>query len=254
MRNPVVRKLQHGAVLSAEDQRALTDACGDIRAFGPRTDLIVEGDRPDHVHAMIEGFACRYKLLDDGGRQILAWLTPGDCCDLQVSLLNEMDHSIATLSECTIGYISRADVEALLAQSAEITRAMWWASLVDEAVLREWLAGMGRRSAEKQVAHIFCELLERLKAVGLADGDQFDFPVTQVELADTVGLSSVHVNRITQGLRDRGLIRWRGTSFAVLDVAALRREPRQPPQYLHLDRGSRFDDAPAKAPAPLRAL
>ena len=249
MPDPFIRKLSFGARLSDEDCRALAAAVRNVETIPAHTDLICEGESPSDVHVVLKGFACRYKLLDDGGRQILAWLTPGDCCDLQVSLLNEMDHSIATLSECIVGYISRADVEALLARSAEITRAMWWASLVDEAVLREWLAGMGRRSAEKQVAHIFCELLERLKAVGLAEGGQFDFPVTQVELADTVGLSSVHVNRITQGLRDRGLIRWRGTSFAVLDVPALQRLAGFSPQYLHLDRGSQFNDAPAKAVA-----
>src|SRR4029453_101529 len=101
------------------------------------------------------------------------------------------------------------------------SRALWWATLVDEGVLREWLTSMGRRPADKQVAHLFCELLVRLQAVGLAADDVIDMPLPPMELADTVGLSSVHVNRVIQQLRDQGLISWKGKALKVQDVPAL---------------------------------
>ena len=233
MSHPVVEKLKRGARLSAEDEQALIAACIDVRDVPAHTDLIQEGDHSDTVHAVLEGFACRYKLLPDGGRQIMAWLVPGDFCDLHVALLGEMDHGIATLSASKIAFISRQQVADLTAR-ASLSRALWWATLVDEGVLREWLVNMGRRPADKQIAHLFCELLMRLRTVGLADADTVDLPLTQVELADTVGLSSVHVNRVTQQLRDLGLISWRGHTLKVVDLAGLEAFAGFDGNYLHL--------------------
>lgn len=238
LKSPIIAKLRQGADLSDEDEQALVKACADVRAFGPREDVIVEGERPDHVHVVIEGFACRYKLLPDGGRQIMAWLVPGDFCDLHVAVLGEMDHSIATISASTIGAIPEATVKEISETSPTLTRALWWATLVDEAVLREWLVNMGRRPADKQIAHLFCELLLRLRSVGAAPGDTMDMPLTQVELADTVGLSPVHVNRVIQQLRDMGLISWKGRELAILDEARLREFAGFDPNYLHLIRRS----------------
>jgi CRP-like cAMP-binding protein len=235
MLNPLVRKLQHAGELSSSDREALHTACSDVRRFEARIDIISEGDTPGDVHVVLEGFACRYKLLPDGGRQIMAWLVPGDFCDLHVAVLGYMDHAIATLSASSIAYVPRAKIEVLLTTSAELSRALWWATLVDEGVLREWLANMGRRPADKQVAHLFCELLLRLRAVDMAGDDTMDLPLTQVELADTVGLSSVHVNRVIQQLRDQGLISWRGKVLKVEDVAGLRAFADFDPNYLHLE-------------------
>lgn len=236
--SPFIVKLRQGADLTGEDEQALVNACTDIRRYGPREDVIVEGERPDHVHVVIEGFACRYKMIPDGGRQIMAWLVPGDFCDLHVAVLGEMDHSIATISASTIGAIPEAAVKKISETSLALTRALWWATLVDEAVLREWLVNMGRRPADRQIAHLFCELLLRLRSVGAAPGDTMDMPLTQVELADTVGLSPVHVNRVIQQLRDMGLISWRGRELAILDEARLRQFAGFDPNYLHLIRRS----------------
>ncbi len=229
-----VRKLSYGARLDDEDRRALTEAVAFTEHVAPRTDMIQEGDRPSVVHVVMSGFACRYKTLENGGRQILAWLVPGDCCDVQVSLLGRMDHAIASISRCEMAYLPRARVEALLVGSPAIARAFWWSSLVDEAILREWLTGMGRRPADKRIAHLLCEMLTRLQTVGLAENDSFELPVTQVELADTVGLSSVHVNRTIQDLRDRGLVRWTGSRFSIPRVNALKAMAEFDPNYLHL--------------------
>ena len=198
--NPLVLKLEHGARLSEGEKILLEDLVGGAVSIAARQDLISEGDAPDHVHVVLKGFACRYKLLADGGRQIMAWLVPGDFCDLQVSILGEMDHSIATLTPSTIGFVPRDRLSALAANSPGLTRALWWATLVDESVLGEWLVSMGRRPAAQRIAHMFCEVHRRLEAVGLAPNATFDFPLSQADLADSAGLSAVHVNRVVQQL------------------------------------------------------
>jgi CRP-like cAMP-binding protein len=170
----------------------------------------------------------------DGGRQIMAWLVPGDFCDLHVAILGEMDHSIAALGPCRIAEISRATIAEISDSRPVVNRAMWWATLVDEGVLREWLVGMGRRPADRRIGHLFCELHTRLAAVGLTDDGGFDLPVSQTELADTVGLTPVHVNRVLQQLREDKLIRLEGKRLTILDFARLAAFADFDPNYLHL--------------------
>jgi len=231
---PFILKLQNGVDLNSEEQAALLGAVTSRRRYAAHQDIITEGAVPSGVNVVLEGFACRYKLLPDGTRQIMAWLLPGDACDLNVFGLGALDHSIATLSASTIAFIPNAALERLSAVSPAITRALWWATLVDEGILREWLMAMGRRPADKRIAHLFCELAARLAAVGLADHDSMELPITQTELADTVGLTSVHVNRIVQQLRDQGLIAWRDRTLRVLQPQALRTFADFDPGYLHL--------------------
>ena len=198
--------------------------------------MIAEGDRPDNVHVVLEGFACRYKILPDGERQIMAYLVPGDMCDLHVTILGEMDHNIGTLSLCTIAFLPYDVVTELTERRPIINRALWWATLVDEATLREWLVNMGRRPTDKQMAHLFCELLARLRSVGRVSGNSFDFPVTQNELGDTLGLSTVHVNRVLQQLRGDGLITLTEKTLTIIDPERLEEFAEFTPNYLHLNR------------------
>src|SRR5829696_9602803 len=233
MPNPLIRKLARGAELSEDDRRTVEEAITDVRQIGPRQDLIREGDRPDEVHLILEGFACRYKTLADGQRQIMAFLVPGDICDLHVAILGAMDHGIGTLSACTVAFIPQTTVALLTEKHPAIIRALWWNTLVDEGILREWLVSMGRRPADKQMAHLFCELLVRLETVGLTDGNGFDFPLTQEELGDTLGVSTVHVNRMLQELRDYGLITLKGKTLTIPDFERLSEFADFDPNYLH---------------------
>jgi CRP-like cAMP-binding protein len=248
MANPFIAKLEHGAALSDEDRQALEKAVGTIRHVGARKDLIEEGDRPESVHVIVEGFACRYKVLPDGQRQIMAWLVPGDLCDLHITILGQMDHAIGTLAPCKIAYISQDRIEELTSRHPAINRALWWATLVDEGTLREWLVNMGRRSVDKQLAHLFCELFVRLESVGLTNGHGFDFPLTQEELGDTLGVSTVHVNRMLQQLREDGLITLKGKTLTILDLERLKEFADFDPNYLHLS-NSRGNSGPDHAAA-----
>ncbi|MFC0410097.1 Crp/Fnr family transcriptional regulator [Roseomonas elaeocarpi] len=232
--SPLVLKLAHGAALTPEDRALLEGVSRETHLIGPRQDLIREGARPEYVQLVLEGFACRYKVLPDGGRQIVALLLPGDLCDLHVTILGEMDHAIGTLTLCRVARLSRGMVADLVSVSPNITRALWWATLVDEAVLREWLAGMGRRPADRQLAHLFCELLLRLQAVELASADSYDFPLSQIDLADILGLTPVHVNRMLQHLRAEGLVTLHNKRLTIPDVPRLRSFAEFDPTYLHM--------------------
>ena len=231
--NPLTQKLRAFAQLSNEDNRVLDDLVVNVRQIEARTDLISEGDRPSDVFLVMEGFACRYKILPEGKRHIMAYLVPGDFCDLHVFILREMDHSLGTLSPCSVVEIPRARILALLERPA-IARALWVAALVDEATLREWLVNIGSRSAEDRVGHLLCELLFRLRAVGMANGDSYELPITQGELADTMGLSDVHMNRVIQRLRKDKLITLTGKNLVILDYDRLAAISSFNPNYLHL--------------------
>lgn len=250
MGNPFVLKLEHGARLTDSDRETLERVSANGRRVPAYTDLIQEGDNPRNVHLVLEGFVCRYKVLEDGARQIVAFFVPGDLCDLHVHILGEMDHSIGTLMDSVMVEIDPQTVEALIA-NPRINRALWWSTLVDAGTLREWLANMGQRPADQQMAHIFCELLLRLQVVGHAGEDGFIFPLTQQELADTMGITVVHVNRVLKQLRGQGLIVFSGERIRFPDVGRLRAFGGFDPNYLHL-REAGVDNAPiVREPAPV---
>lgn len=236
MTNPLIMKLEHGAQLTDADRAVLQQLTRKTRRVAQHADISSEGERPENVHLVVEGFACRYKTLTDGRRQIMALLVPGDFCDLHVAILGEMDHSIGTSWGCTIVDIPRSAIEALTAHQPRITRALWWATLVDEATLRAWLVNMGQREADRQMAHLICELLVRMRVVGLASDDSFEFPLTQADLADTLGITSVHANRVLQDLRSQGLVEWKNKRVRVPDAEQLIAFAEFNPNYLHLNR------------------
>ena len=233
MTNPLIRKLEAFGRLPDADRRLLAGITVQAKDVAAREDLIGEGDNPRDVQLILEGFACRYKLLPDGGRQITAFLIPGDFCDLHVFILKAMDHSIATMSPCRVVAIPREKILELTERPA-IARALWWAALVDEAILREWLVNLGARPADQRVAHLLCELLMRLRTVGLVNGDSYELPITQHDLADTMGLTNVHVNRVLQRLRSEGAITLKSKRLVIEDVERLMAFCGFDGSYLHL--------------------
>jgi CRP-like cAMP-binding protein len=244
MAEHLIRKLENFARLSASDKAVLQEvAAQDVRSVGARHDIAHEGDRPHSASLLLTGFAARYKLLEDGRRQIIALLVPGDLCDLRMSVFARRDHSIGALVPSKVAQIPEADARRLLSHSARLERALTWNSLLDEAISREWTVNLGRRNALERLAHLFCELHCRLRAVGLATNHACEAPLTQAELADTVGISDVHVNRTLMELRNRGLITLQGKSLTIHDMDGLRELALFDPGYLHLGRDGRAFDA-----------
>ena len=234
MPNAMIRKLEVADGLTDKDRAVLERLCDQAREIGADRDLTREGDRPENVHLVLDGFAARYKMLPDGKRQIMAVLLPGDFCDLHVAILREMDHSITTLTPCTIATIPRTTIIDLTENHPRINRALWWATLVDEGVLREWVVNLGQRQAEERMAHFFCEMLVRLQTVGLADANSYALPLTQIELGDIFGISSVHVNRALGELRAAGLVVLEKRRLTIPDVERLKESCGFRPNYLHL--------------------
>ncbi len=235
MSNPLLRKLANFTELSAEEKSAVDQSCGDVRCFAAGEDVISQGDRTGGVKLLLEGFACRYKALEDGRRQVVAYFVPGDLCDLRVFILKRMDHSIGAVSASKVATISPENVLRLTHDYPALTRALWWSTLVEEAIAREWIVNVGQRNALERMAHLFCELLYRFRAVGLNDGMSCTLPLTQVELAETLGLSSVHVNRTLQALRKRKLITLENGTLTIDNLDELKELSFFDPDYLHLD-------------------
>lgn len=234
IRNAFTNKLGHLATLSDGDVALIEAASGNSRVVAPRHDLIREGDRRGPVFVVLEGWACRYALLPDGGRQITAFLMPGDSCDLHVSVLDEMDHTIGTITKCRIASIARDRMGELLEASPSLTGAFWRAQLTDEGVMRQWIISMGRRDSTQRVAHLMLELYARMRSVGLTDDDGgCEMPLTQTVLADALGLTPVHVNRVLRTLRERRVMELGAGKLSILAPNELVRVAGFDDSYLH---------------------
>ncbi|AWN34475.1 Crp/Fnr family transcriptional regulator [Methylobacterium radiodurans] len=239
-----LRKLELYTHLSAADREALESAVGEKRRrVGPREDIVREGDHTGHVNLVLEGWACRYKQLEDGRRQIVALFVPGDLCDTHIDVLREMDHAIGTLTPATYAEVSRDTLGAIAARHPRIMQALWWDTLVSASIQREWTVNLGQRSASERLGHLLCELFLRLRGVGLTEGNHCVLPTTQADLADAMGLSTVHINRTLQDLRRAGLIVLKGRNLTIPDLAALQAASLFTPNYLHFDHIGRHLDA-----------
>jgi CRP-like cAMP-binding protein len=227
------RILRRDTLPPAEEQ-ALRDAAGGVQTYAAGADLASEGDRPDHSTLLIEGFTTRYRLLGNGQRQITALHVPGDFVDLQSFVLKTMDHSVGALSPVKVVAFPHTAIKRITETHPHLTRIMWLLTMLDAAIHREWLATMGGLPAPRHMAHLICEMYIRLQVVGLADAGQFTLPMTQADLGDTLGLSSVHVNRVLQELRADGLISWQGQTVKILDWLRLQKAADFDPSYLHL--------------------
>jgi len=230
----LIRKLESIATLSDEEHAAILGLPTRSRTLGPGQDIFRDGDRPSQCCLILEGWACRYKLLDEGRRQIFSFHIPGDIPDLQSLHLHTMDHSLGTLTEATMAFIPHENVRALIQRFPRLGGVLWRDTLIDAAIFREWMVGIGRRSAHQRIAHLFCEMATKARSVGLNDGDTYPWPVTQTELADSLGLSDVHVNRVLSDLKRDGLISLGRRVFTAHDWDALAALGQFDPNYLHI--------------------
>jgi len=230
----LIRKLETIAVLSAPEKVALAGLPLRLKSFLENTDLTREGAAPTECCLIIEGLVCRYKVLGAGQRQIMSLHLPGDIPDLQSLHLGVMDHSMGSLTAGRAAYLPHTAVRDLTDRFPNLTAALWRDSLIDAAITREWLCGIGRRTAHQRIAHLICEVFVRSRALHLIEEKTFELSITQAELGDALGLSTVHVNRVLQDLRRDDLVIWRGKSIMVLDWERLRIAGDFDPAYLHL--------------------
>jgi CRP-like cAMP-binding protein len=232
--NILALKLRRFAKLSDGDVHAIGEACRrSIHTARARRDIIREGEATRCLLLVIDGWVIRYKMLSDGRRQIVSLLLPGDLCDLNVFLLDEMDHSIGTLTPVTFAEMSREPVETMCRDRPSLARALCLDNLVGAAIQREWTVSLGQRTARERIAHLFSEIFERLERVGLTDKNRCEMPLTQIDLGEATGMTAVHVNRTLQELRRDGLICLDNRILTILDRRRLMSAGMFNPSYLH---------------------
>ena len=242
MANPLTMKLEQFTRFDPNERERLNRLLTyPTRTYARGQTIISEGQKVHDIHLVLTGLAARAKILADGGRQIMAFLVPGDLCDVEVFVLEAMDHAIIALSDVTCVLIPAKVVEDLLTESSTLTRGLWWSTMTDSAILRERIIDHGSRDARERMAHIFYEMLVRYRIVGETTDNTFPLPATQEDLADATGITPVHVNRILQDLRSAGLIELRNKVMTVLDPEGLREAGRFEANYLHLNRTEQRD-------------
>jgi CRP-like cAMP-binding protein len=236
----LIRKLESVAPLAPEERAALLRLPLRLKTVPARQDIVCEGDTPSESCLIVAGFAYRYILTAEGKRQILSFHIAGDTPDLQSLHLTVMDHSLATLAPSSLAFIQHDDLRTLMRSHPRLGDLLWRDTLTDAAIFRQWMVGLGRRDAYSRIAHLLCELLVRLRTVDLVEDHAFTLPVTQAELGDAFGLSTVHVNRVLQDLRSDGLINLHGGALKVLDWEGLQKAGEFDPTYLHLVKKQAF--------------
>lgn len=233
--NPMIRKIESIITLTDDERQALQKLPMQVMVLKADQDIVREGDSPSRCCLILSGFACTYKVTAQGKRQIVSFNLPGDIPDLQSLHLKILDNSVGTITSCSVGFISHEALRDVCERYPRITAAFWRETLIDAAIFREWVMNVGRRGAYNRMAHVLCELLVRLRAVGLAEGHSCDLPITQSEFADALGVTNVHVNRVVQQLRADGLIELSGDRLNILDWNQLKQVGEFDPTYLHLE-------------------
>lgn len=228
-----IEKLSRFATLDKAAVDALARATVKARWVAARHDLIREGDRPGPVFVILEGWACRYKILPSGTRQILAHLMPGDSCDLHIGLLAEMDHSIQTITRAYVATIERVEMDEMLDRHPDIAKAMYIGQLIDEGIMRAWITSMGRRASVERVAHLMCELYVRARNIGLTDKADLEVPLSQSMVADSLGMTAVHLNRVFKKLRLENTMTLTRGSLRITDPQKLAQIAGFDENYLH---------------------
>ena len=232
-------KLKARDAMSGQEERVLRDAVARTEDV-PSDKIVVRAGVELNVSILLlDGLMCRYKDLRNGQRQIMELHVPGDFLDLHSFLLKRLDHNVMSLVPSRIAIVPHAGLCAITENHPHLARLLWLTTLIDAAIHREWLLSVGRRSAIARIAHFFCEMHTRLGVVELADAAGFPLRITQTDLAECLGLTSVHVNRTLRELREAGLAVFRDGRVEILDFAALKRTAEFDPEYLYLERRPR---------------
>ena len=239
----MVRRLERRSPLGETDRQALLALPHNMRKLSANSHVVRDGDSPDSITLLLSGFAYRYKLTGDGGRQIMSFHCAAEFLDLQNSFLGVADHSVQMLTEGELALIHRGAIEDLALHRPAVARALWIDTLIDASIFREWVVNVGRRDSRTRVAHLLCEFSLRLEEAGLAENHRYELPMTQEQLADAVGLTSVHVNRVLKQLGQEGLISRDRRSIVIEDWTSMCQAGDFNDRYLHHDAITARDQA-----------
>ncbi|MET1111091.1 MAG: Crp/Fnr family transcriptional regulator [Allosphingosinicella sp.] len=232
-------KLRARDVVTAEEEAVLQASVAELQDFPAGRTIVRSGTTLSASTLLVEGIVCRYKDLADGQRQIMELHVAGDFVDLHGFLLKRLDHNVGAMTAVRIAAVPHDALRTITETHPHLGRMLWFSTLLDASIHREKILSIGRRSALARIAHIFCEMLVRLRMVGLASETGYSLPLTQADLADATGLTSVHVNRMLKKLRDDRLLTFRGGTVTIGDWEQLQRIAEFDPTYLHLERRPR---------------
>ncbi|WP_343611816.1 Crp/Fnr family transcriptional regulator [Novosphingobium sp.] len=231
-------KDKRGVKLMPPERAALEKAISEVRHVPARTTLMRAGHQVNESTLLVDGIMSRYIDDRNGLRQLVAIHVPGDFVDLHAFPLKVLEHDVATMTPCTVAVVPHAALEVLLADFPEMNRKLWFATLIDAAIHRAWLFRMGRLDALGKVAHFLCETNARLVSAGLSDGRRFDLDLTQADLAEICGLTSVHINRVVRQLRDEGLCAFRSSVVELFDPERLSARGQFKDAYLYNEKAA----------------
>lgn len=231
----LIRKLESIGTLSDEQRQAIERLPVRTHTLATRQDIVRDGDKPAHCCLILDGWICRYKLLGDGKRQIFSFHIAGDIPDLQSQHVPTMDYGLATITTATVAFIDHERLHELTLRHPKLGTLFWRETLIDAAIFRQCMVGLGRRSAFEHTAHLFCELYLKLQAVGLAENYRCQLPIAQHDLADALGLTPVHVNRVLRDMRDQALITLHAHTLVIKAWNELVRIAQFDPTYLNLE-------------------
>ena len=230
----LLRKLESIETLSDEVRAAILALNGSVKTLVRGEDLVREGDTPAECTVVLSGLLCRHTHLRNGGRQIMSFHIPGDMPDLHSLFIKRMDHNLGAVAATRIMTIPHEVMRKALRAHPRLNDLLWRETLIDAAIFRQWMVRIGRRDAVKRLAHLLCEIMTRMQAVGLGEADVCNLPMTQTDLGDALGLSNVHVNRSLQELRKRGLVDFQRSSLRIASSEGLKELADFDPLYLHL--------------------
>lgn len=230
----LLANLELRSPLPKSDRDAILALPYTLKSLAPGSYAVREGEPPSGCGVLVSGFAYRQKLTGDGGRQILSIHIPGEALDFQNIFLNVADHSVQMLTRGHLAVIPRAEIQEVARHSAAISHAILVSTLVESSIFREWILNVGRRDAKSRLAHVLCELAVRLDAHSLTEVMGYHLPMTQAELADALGLTPVHLNRVIRSLESDGLINRSKREISFPDWERMRDIADFNDRYLHL--------------------
>lgn len=231
-----LKKLRVRSEISAEEERVIRGLVAETRRIGADEVVVRAGEELNSSLLIVDGWLVRSKDLPSGNRQVMELHIAGDFADLHGFTLKCLDHDLISVTECTLGVVPHERLAEVCERHPNLARIYWLSTNVDAAITREMALSLAQRSAISRMAHLFCELRARLAIVDRTDGDTFEFPLTQRELAECLGLTVVHVNRTLQELRRRGVVETGNRQVTILDKPGLESLAQFDPAYLYLDR------------------
>jgi CRP-like cAMP-binding protein len=230
----LLRKLRARHELSRDEESAIRDISWDQHRYARHDVMVRSGEVVNHSILLLSGFAFRSKLTSDGAHQIVETNVPGDFVDLHGFILKRLEHEISAASDCAVAFAPHDELTRITDRFPRLTRVLWFQTLVDASIHREWMLVLGKKRSRARVAQLFCEMHARLKLIGLATDDGYAMPFSQLEVADITGMTAVHLNRSLKELREAGLVTYRNGRVDLHDLKGLAKVARFDPIYLHI--------------------